>query len=142
PAKVRAAHAAAKRDLVQAVNARYPGARLQEETLTLGFARRMTAYKRASLLFRDPARLAAIAARGLQIVVAGKAHPRDEEGKHLISQVVQHMTDCSARIAFVEGYDMRLARLLVAGVDVWLKALHRTLEVSGSGGLKALLGSV
>jgi starch phosphorylase len=127
---------------VQAVNERYPDAQLQEETLTLGFARRMTGYKRASLLFRDPARLAAIAARGLQIVVAGKAHPRDEEGKHLIAQVVRHTGDRPARIVFVEGYDMRLARLLVAGVDVWLNTPHRPMEASGTSGMKALLGGV
>jgi glycogen phosphorylase len=142
PAKVRAAHTAAKRALVQAVNARYPGARLQEETLTLGFARRMTGYKRASLLFRDPARLAAIAARGLQIVVAGKAHARDEEGKRLIAQVVRRATDRSVRIVFVEGYDMRLAHLLVAGVDVWLNTPHRPMEASGTSGMKAILNGV
>ena len=102
----------------------------------------MTGYKRASLLFRDPARLAAIAARGLQIVVPGKAHPRDEEGKHLIAQVVQHTTDRPARIVFVEGYDMRLARLLVAGVDLWLNTPHRPMEASGTSGMKSLLGGV
>src|SRR5919198_3902285 len=142
PAEVRAAHAAAKRDLVTAINSRYPGAELHEETLTLSFARRMTGYKRAGLLFRDPARLAAIAARGLQIVVAGKAHPRDEEGKHLISEVVHHTTDRPARIVFVEGYDMRLAHLIVAGVDVWLNTPHRPLEASGTSGMKALLNGV
>jgi starch phosphorylase len=142
PAEVRAMHAAAKRDLVQAINARDPDAALNETALTIGFARRMTGYKRAGLLFRDPARLAAIAARGVQVVVAGKAHPKDEEGKRLIAEVLRHTADRPARIVFVEGYDMRLARLLVAGVDVWLNTPHRPMEASGTSGMKALLNGV
>jgi starch phosphorylase len=142
PADVRAMHAAAKRDLIAVVNARYPSARLDEHTLTLGFARRMTGYKRANLIFHDTARLATIARRGLQIVVAGKAHAHDSEGKSLIATVISHTHDRPARIVFVEGYDMRLAKLLVAGVDVWLNNPHRPLEASGTSGMKALLNGV
>ena len=141
-AEVRQAHDAAKRDLIAAVNARYPEAGLEESVFTIGFARRMTGYKRATLLFRDPARLAAIAERGLQVVVAGKAHPHDEEGKGKIAEIVRHMGDRPARIVFVDGYDMRLARLLVAGVDVWLNNPHRPMEASGTSGMKALLNGV
>ena len=106
---VHAAHDAAKREMVARINARYPEAALDASVFTIGFARRMTAYKRAALLFRDPERLAHIAERGLQIVVAGKAHAHDEEGKRLIAEVVRHTGDRPARIVFVEGYDMRLA---------------------------------
>ncbi len=139
---VRAAHDAAKRAMVAAVNAYYPEAGLDAATFTIGFARRMTGYKRAALLFRDPARLARIAERGLQVVVAGKAHANDEEGKRLIAEVVRHMGDRPARIVFVEGYDMHLAHLLVAGADVWLNNPHRPMEASGTSGMKALLNGV
>ncbi len=139
---VRAAHDAAKRDMIAAVNARYPGAALEETVFTIGFARRMTGYKRATLLFRDPARLAAVAARGLQVVVAGKAHPRDDEGKSIIAEIVRHAGDAPVRVVFVAGYDMALARLLVAGSDVWLNNPHRPLEASGTSGMKALLNGV
>jgi len=139
---VRAAHDAAKRDMIAAVNARYPGAALEEGVFTIGFARRMTGYKRATLLFRDPARLAAVAARGLQVVVAGKAHPRDDEGKSIIAEIVRHAGDAPVRIIFVAGYDMALARLLVAGSDIWLNNPHRPMEASGTSGMKALLNGV
>ena len=140
--EVRAAHDAAKRVMIAAINARYPEADLDEHVFTLGFARRMTAYKRATLIFRDPRRLAAIAERGLQIVVAGKAHPRDEQGKAIIAEIVRHTHDRPVRIVFVEGYDMWLAGLLVAGVDVWLNNPQRPLEASGTSGMKALLNGV
>jgi len=139
---VRAAHDAAKRAMIAAVNARYPGAALEEGVFTIGFARRMTGYKRATLLFRDPARLAAVAARGLQVVVAGKAHPRDDEGKSIIAEIVRHAGDAPVRVVFVAGYDMALAHLLVAGSDVWLNNPHRPLEASGTSGMKALLNGV
>ncbi len=139
---VRAAHDAAKRDMIAAVNARYPAAALEEGVFTIGFARRMTGYKRATLLFRDPARLAAVAARGLQVVVAGKAHPRDDEGKSIIAEIVRHAGDAPVRVIFVAGYDMALARLLVAGSDIWLNNPHRPMEASGTSGMKALLNGV
>jgi len=139
---VRAAHDAAKRDMIAAVNARYPSAALEEGVFTIGFARRMTGYKRATLLFRDPARLAAVAARGLQVVVAGKAHPRDDEGKSIIAEIVRHAGDAPVRVIFVAGYDMALARLLVAGSDIWLNNPHRPMEASGTSGMKALLNGV
>jgi starch phosphorylase len=94
------------------------------------------------LIFQDAERLAAIAKRGLQIVIAGKAHPNDQEGKSKIAEVIRHGGDRPVRIVFVEGYDMRLARLLVAGVDVWLNNPHRPLEASGTSGMKALLNGV
>ncbi len=140
--EVRGAHDAAKRDLIAFVNARFPEAQLDAKVFTLGFARRMTAYKRATLLFRDPGRLAAIAKRGLQVIVAGKAHPNDHEGKSLIAEVVHHMEDTPLRVVFIDDYTMRIARLLVSGVDVWLNNPHRPMEASGTSGMKALLNGV
>lgn len=141
-AEVATAHAAAKRALIDAVVARDPRSRLDASVLTLGFARRMTGYKRANLLFHDPARLAAIARDGLQVIVAGKAHPHDFQGKELIAEVIGHRNDYPVRVVFVEGYDMRIAGLLVAGVDVWLNNPRRPLEASGTSGMKALLNGV
>jgi len=143
PAEVRAAHREAKRRLIAEVNRR-EDAGLDERTLTIGFARRMTGYKRATLLFSDPARFAEIAASagGLQVIIAGKAHPRDTQGKEIIAELVRHMGDRPARIVFVEGYDMTLAGLLVAGVDVWLNNPLRPLEASGTSGMKALFNGV
>jgi len=139
---LRGAHAEAKKALIAAVNERYPEADLKDDVLTLGFARRMTGYKRATLLFRDAARLAKLGERGLQVIVAGKAHPRDEQGKDIIREIVSHGGDRPVHIVFVEGYDMTLARHLVAGVDVWLNTPLRPLEASGTSGMKALHNGV
>lgn len=139
---LREAHAGAKHALIAAVNQRYPEADLKDDVLTIGFARRMTGYKRATLLFRNPARLASLGARGLQVIVAGKAHPRDEQGKDIIREIVSHGSDRPVHIVFVEGYDITLARHLVAGVDVWLNTPLRPLEASGTSGMKALHNGV
>lgn len=140
--RVRKAHGQAKRDLIAAISAQRPRDRLDEEVLTIGFARRMAAYKRATLLFHDPGRLEQIARRGLQVVFAGKAHPHDGQGKGIIADVVRHTSDSPARIVFLEDYDMRLARTLIAGVDVWLNNPLRPYEASGTSGMKALLNGV
>ncbi|MCL2329924.1 MAG: alpha-glucan family phosphorylase [Phycisphaerae bacterium] len=114
---------------------------LDPEALTIGFARRFASYKRALLLFRDQERLARILTdphRPVQLVIAGKAHPRDEGGKELIKRVVQfakqpHLRN---RIVFVEDYDMTVARLLTEGVDVWLNTPIKLHEASGTSGMK------
>ncbi|MCC6383097.1 MAG: alpha-glucan family phosphorylase [Dehalococcoidia bacterium] len=116
---------------------------LDPRTLTIGFARRFAGYKRATLLFRDPERLARILnnpARPLQIVFAGKAHPRDEPGKQLIREVVAHSRrpEFRDRLVVLEGYDVELARVLVQGCDVWLNTPLRPLEASGTSGMKAV----
>lgn len=110
--------------------------------LTLGFARRFATYKRATLLFRDMDRLAAILNNPdnpVQIVFAGKAHPADEGGKSLIRDIYLKARDpqIGGRIAFVEDYEMGLASLLVAGVDVWMNNPRFPLEASGTSGMKA-----
>jgi starch phosphorylase len=110
--------------------------------LTLGFARRFATYKRATLLFRDLDRLAAILTNPdnpVQIVFAGKAHPADEGGKRLIQEIYTRARDprLGGRIAFAEDYEMGLASLLVSGVDVWLNNPRFPLEASGTSGMKA-----
>ncbi len=141
---VWAAHAHAKRMLIDAVRAR-SGKRFDPERPILGFARRMTAYKRPDLLFSDLARLRALAGeRPFQIVMAGKAHPRDEAGKRLIEMLHAHMRELEADIpmAFLPDYDMALALLMVSGSDVWLNTPLRPLEASGTSGMKAAFNGV
>src|SRR5262249_54439635 len=114
---------------------------LDPEVLTIGFARRFATYKRATLLFRNLDRLAAIVNdkdRPVQIVFAGKAHPRDHGGKELIAEI-QHVCrrpEFRRRMVFIEDYDVNVARYLVQGVDVWLNNPRRPLEASGTSGMK------
>jgi glycogen phosphorylase len=115
---------------------------LQPEVLTIGFARRFATYKRATLIFSDPDRLARILNdpdRPVQIVFAGKAHPADDGGKRLIQEIFWRSLDprFGGRIAFAEDYDMLLAARLYAGVDVWLNNPRAPLEASGTSGMKA-----
>jgi starch phosphorylase len=117
------------------------------EALTIGFARRFATYKRADLIFSDPARLARLLAdddRPVQIVMAGKAHPADEGGKALIQRVVAfaRSPESNGRVVFLPDYEMTLARYLVQGVDVWLNNPRRPLEASGTSGMKAALNGV
>jgi glycogen phosphorylase len=116
---------------------------LNPEALTIGFARRFAAYKRATLLFRDPDRLAAIvnnAERPVQFLFAGKAHPRDEPAKQLIREVFEQCQrpEFRDRLLVLEKYDVELARSLVGGCDVWLNTPLRPLEASGTSGMKAV----
>jgi glycogen phosphorylase len=141
------AHRGAKERLLEFV-ARTRGAReLDADVLTIGFARRFATYKRASLLFRRPDRLAALLAdpdRPIQVLVAGKAHPADEEGKDVIQLVVDFAREPAAagRVVFLEDYEMTLARRLVQGVDLWLNTPRRPFEASGTSGMKAALNGV
>jgi len=123
------------------------GALLDPEALTIGFARRFATYKRATLLLQDLARLQTILQdrwKPLQIIFAGKAHPADEPGKHLIYQVYTLAKEygLGGQIAFVEDYDIRVAKFLVQGVDVWLNNPIPPLEASGTSGQKASLNGV
>jgi glycogen phosphorylase len=117
---------------------------LDENVLTIGFARRVPSYKRLTLMLNDPQRLAGLLLdldRPIQIVIAGKAHPADEGGKRLIQQMVR-FTDSEAvrrRIVFLPDYDMALARFLVQGCDVWLNNPLRPLEACGTSGMKVAL---
>ena len=118
------------------------GPYLEPDVLTIGFARRFATYKRATLIFHDPDRLARLLNsqdRPIQIIFAGKAHPADEGGKNLIQDIIWRARDprFGGRIAFAEDYDMGLAAHLVAGVDVWLNNPRAPLEASGTSGMKA-----
>jgi starch phosphorylase len=145
PAEVASARAACKLALVEQVN-RLDGTSFDADVLTLGFARRATAYKRAALLFRDLDRLREIAQRvgPLQIVYAGKAHPRDEEGKQGIREVFRahEALDGEISVIYLPDYDMELGRLLCSGCDVWLNTPVPGLEASGTSGMKAALNGV
>jgi starch phosphorylase len=136
------AHLASKRALFAALRQLQPDAQLDEGCLLIGFARRFATYKRANLLFSDAERLARIAQRGLQVVVAGKAHPKDEAGKSIIQEVFNRSRAMPARVVFVEDYDLALGKLLTAGVDIWLNNPRRPLEASGTSGMKAALNGV
>jgi glycogen phosphorylase len=123
------------------------GALFDPEVLTIGFARRFATYKRATLLFHDPARLVAIltdARRPVQIVFAGKAHPADEPGKHVLQAIYRAATDPAheGRVAFVEDYAIETAQHLVQGVDVWMNTPRPPLEASGTSGQKASMNGV
>jgi len=115
---------------------------LDPEALTIGFARRFATYKRATLLFHDVERLVRIVSdkeRPVQILFAGKAHPRDNPGKELIREIIHQArrAEFRNRIVFLEGYDVNVARYLVQGVDIWLNTPRRPHEASGTSGMKA-----
>ncbi|MFW2331306.1 MAG: alpha-glucan family phosphorylase [Nitrospinota bacterium] len=115
---------------------------LRPDALTIGFARRFATYKRATLLFSDLERLTKILnnkERPVQIIIAGKAHPKDSEGKNLIKSIIHWIRDSSLKdkVVFVENYDISVARCIVQGVDVWLNTPRRPLEASGTSGMKA-----
>jgi starch phosphorylase len=120
---------------------------LDLEVLTIGFARRFATYKRATLLLRDPQRLARLVGdphRPVQIIFAGKAHPRDEPGKELIREIVRLSREepFRRRLVFLEDYDMAVARPMVQGADVWLNTPRRPEEASGTSGMKAAANGV
>jgi glycogen phosphorylase len=143
-AAIAAAHAQAKQALIERVHA-LCGISLHPKVPILGFARRMTAYKRPELLFSDLERLKAIARdRSFQVVLAGKAHPRDEDGKRLISALHGHARALagSVPVVYLADYDMALARTLAAGADVWINTPLPPLEASGTSGMKAAFNGV
>ena len=116
---------------------------LDPRVLTIGFARRFATYKRATLLLSDKERLKKILShpeRPVQLVIAGKAHPRDDAGKELIQELAHfiHHEGGRARMVFLEDYDMSVARSLVQGVDVWLNNPRRPMEASGTSGMKVV----
>jgi starch phosphorylase len=138
------AHSRAKADLIAYVETRL-GTRLDPELPIIGFARRMTAYKRPNLLFSDLARLKAIAAKyPFQLVLAGKSHPSDGAGKELIKFINQQIAALAPAVkaVFIPNYDMAVAKVLTPGVDVWLNTPEPPLEASGTSGMKAAANGV
>lgn len=139
------AHLAAKRDLIEYVN-RVANAGMHFDHFTIGFARRATLYKRPALLFTDAQRLIDIGERvgKIQIVLGGKAHPHDMQGKELIQQLFQikkNLRD-KIKIVYLEEYDMAQAKLLTSGSDLWLNTPQPPLEASGTSGMKAAVNGV
>ncbi len=132
------AHLEAKKKLIDYINT-FSNAGMDYETLTIGYARRMTAYKRADLLFTDIERLGRIGTGKIQIVYSGKAHPMDTEGKQMIEKLFSYiqMLKGKIKLVFIENYNMESALRLVSGVDVWLNTPLRPLEASGTSGMKA-----
>jgi starch phosphorylase len=135
-----ALRAAGRGRLIETVRARAAGD-FSPDALTLGWARRFATYKRPTLVLSDPDRLIRLLRnpdRPVQIVVAGKAHPRDEEGKALLREWVRfaQRPDVAGRVAVLEDYDMALAGTIVQGVDVWLNTPRRPWEASGTSGMK------
>ncbi len=139
------AHEEAKARLLDEVNRR-TAVTLKREALTIGFARRATLYKRADLVFSDQGRLLDIARQigPLQFIFAGKAHPKDEPGQEMIRRVVgvAKQLPQQVRIVYLENYDVAVAQLLTAGVDLWLNTPLRPLEASGTSGMKAAHNAV
>ena len=139
------AHMHAKKTLLHHVNSEM-NAGMDEDVLTVGFARRAAAYKRADLLFSDIERLKSIASRrgGLQIIYAGKAHPHDEAGKDQIRRVfsARDLLRDKIKIAYLQNYSMEIGKLMTGGVDVWLNTPQPPLEASGTSGMKAAVNGV
>ena len=142
----------ARRRVAQALTEQNPGTitplwvsdLLDPNVLTIGFARRVPTYKRLTLMLHDETRLRALLTskdQPIQIVIAGKSHPADEEGKRLIQKLVQFASDpeIRTRIVFLENYDIAMAQLLYPGTDVWLNNPLRPLEACGTSGMKAAL---
>lgn len=136
-----------QRDLVRRGHTRSDASQaetiLDPRILTIGFARRFATYKRATLLLSDPERLRSLlfhSDRPIQIVIAGKSHPKDDEGKRLIQQIVTFVESESAmqRIVFLEDYDISVAKMMVQGIDLWLNNPRRPMEASGTSGMKVV----
>lgn len=134
------AHQEAKKKLLDYVNEKM-NAGMDYDTLTIGFARRATAYKRADLVFFDTNRLVNISQNvgKIQLIFAGRAHPRDWPGKELIKRIVSVSKELkdSIKIVYLENYDMELGKMLVSGVDLWLNTPRKPREASGTSGMKA-----
>jgi starch phosphorylase len=139
------AHHEAKRELLDYVN-RFTNAGLELETFTIGFARRMTPYKRPDLLFHDLERLKSLTRTlgPMQVICAGKAHPDDREGKALIHKILEaaEALKHDIKVVFVGNYDMALGQLITSGVDLWLNTPHPPMEASGTSGMKAAANGV
>jgi starch phosphorylase len=146
PEEIADAHKVSKAALLEAVQVS-TGARLNENVFTLGFARRVTGYKRFNLLFTNPKRLRDIVSENgpLQIIYAGKAHPQDKSGKEQIQSLFEHaegLRDRLLKIVYLEDYDIEWAKLITSGADLWLNTPQKPLEASGTSGMKAALNGV
>jgi starch phosphorylase len=141
--ELKFAHWSHKHFLLEYANSKTQKA-LSKDMLTIGFARRSAEYKRAKLIFLDLDRLIRLGKNKLQIIFAGKAHPKDQVGKEIIQGVVENANRLrgEVKIIFLENYNMRLGRLITSGVDVWLNTPLRPNEASGTSGMKAALNGI
>ncbi len=139
------AHTQAKKQLIGYVN-REANTGMDNDILTIGFARRATTYKRADLIFEDIERLKKISSKAgaIQLIYAGKAHPKDQGGKELIKRIFQAKDSLKKiiKIAYLENYDMELGKLITSGVDIWLNNPIPPREASGTSGMKAALNGI
>ncbi len=138
--KIWNAHMEVKRELINFVNKRY-NAEMNYDDFTIGFARRQTAYKRPELVISDSERLKQIAEKAgpIQIIYAGKAHPKDRSGKDSIRKIFEVMKTIQdkVKIAYIHNYDMAIGKMMTSGVDIWLNTPRRPKEASGTSGMKA-----
>lgn len=138
--EIWAAHMDAKRNLIDFVNNRY-NVGMDYDHFTIGFARRQTQYKRSDLLISDPERLTQIAEKAgpIQIIYAGKAHPKDDGGREAIKKIFETMKTIQGKIkiAYIHNYDITIGKMMTAGVDLWLNTPRRPKEASGTSGMKA-----
>jgi starch phosphorylase len=139
------AHRQSKKQLLGLVN-HETGAGMDENILTIGFARRAATYKRADLLFRDMERLKRISKEvgKIQIIYGGKAHPRDHEGKEVIKRIfwAKNELQHDIKVAYLENYNMTRGAIMTAGVDIWLNTPEPPMEASGTSGMKAALNGI
>lgn len=133
------AHMKAKQDLLRFVF-KSTGFEIDDDVLTLGFARRATEYKRATMIFSDLEKLKEVKSQGrIQLIFAGKAHPKDTMGKNLIKEIFQYIEKLKGQVnvVYLENYNMEIAAKLTSGVDVWLNTPLPPYEASGTSGMKA-----
>jgi len=140
-AELWVAHQRMKGELLAEV-ARRTGVHLALDKLVIGFARRAAAYKRADLILGDEHALRRLFDHGVQIVYAGKAHPRDLAGKALVGKLLDAAKHHTRHVVFLENYDMRIGALMTRGADIWLNNPRRPLEASGTSGMKAAMNGV
>ncbi len=139
------AHMEAKKVLIDFIN-KTMDAGMNIDDFTIGFARRQTAYKRSDLLITDPERLVGIAKRSgpMQIIYSGKAHPKDYSGKEAIKKIYEVIKEINKdiKIVFIPNYDIKIAKMMISGVDVWLNTPQRPKEASGTSGMKAACNGI
>ncbi len=135
-------HNAIKRELIDFIKER-TGVKLKEDRILIGFSRRAAPYKRSDLIFSDKEKIEPYLKSGkLQIVFSGKAHPQDDTGKEIVSNIVSMMKEFPGGVVFLENYDMNIGRMLTRGSDVWLNNPRRPQEASGTSGMKASMNGV
>lgn len=138
-----AVHMELKRELIDLIRVRSGGVELNPERLLIGFSRRAASYKRSDLIFSRPDLISPYLESGqIQLVFSGKAHPNDETGKRIVSNLVAMMKRYPGSVVFLENYDMTIGAKLTRGADVWLNNPRRPLEASGTSGMKAAVNGV